>query len=110
LVPVSIKKTERVIRSDVSEAHRLSLSARVLSAQYSQVKAKTALAEALPTNFEIRRERVARKPETAGKPRITAPVEAMRPSGSNTTLGRDAFDRHVRRPARRNIGIGRAIR
>jgi hypothetical protein len=29
-----------VIRSDVSEAHRLSLSARVLSAQHGQVKAK----------------------------------------------------------------------
>jgi len=32
--------SERVIRSDVGEAHRLSLSARVLSAQDSQVKAK----------------------------------------------------------------------
>jgi hypothetical protein len=41
-----------VIRSDAGEAHRLSLSARVLSAQDSQVKAKTALAEALPTRFE----------------------------------------------------------
>jgi hypothetical protein len=29
-----------VIRSDVSEAHRLSLSARVLSALHGQVKAK----------------------------------------------------------------------
>src|SRR5437016_9297871 len=46
------KKTERVIRSDVSEAHRLSLSARLLSAQHSQVKAKTAAAEALPTPVE----------------------------------------------------------
>jgi hypothetical protein len=36
-----------VIRSDVCEAHRLSLSARVLSAQHTQVKAKTAVAEAL---------------------------------------------------------------
>jgi hypothetical protein len=44
LVPVPIPKhipeIERVIRSDVSEAHRLSLSARVLSAQEGQVKAK----------------------------------------------------------------------
>ena len=31
---------EGVIRSDVSEAHRLSLSARVLSAEDGQVKAK----------------------------------------------------------------------
>jgi hypothetical protein len=45
--------SERVIRSDAGEAHRLSLSARVLSAQHSQVKAKTAAAEALPTRFEI---------------------------------------------------------
>jgi hypothetical protein len=47
-----------VIRSDVGEAHRLSLSARVLSAQDMQVKAKTTAAEALlapleetPTHF-----------------------------------------------------------
>jgi hypothetical protein len=42
LVPVSIpiNRSERVIRSDVSEAHRLSLSARVLSALNVQVKAK----------------------------------------------------------------------
>jgi len=36
----NILEIERVIRSDVSEAHRLSLSARVLSAQDGQVKAK----------------------------------------------------------------------
>jgi hypothetical protein len=62
LVPVPIPKklpfskalgSERVIRSDVGEAHRLSLSARVLSAQSNQVKAKTAVAEALPARFEI---------------------------------------------------------
>jgi hypothetical protein len=34
------KGAERVIRSDASEAHRLSLSGRVLSAADSQVKAK----------------------------------------------------------------------
>ena len=36
----NILEIERVIRSDVSEAHRLSLNARVLSAQHGQVKAK----------------------------------------------------------------------
>jgi len=41
-----------VIRSDVGEAHRLSLSARVLSAQHTQVKAKTTVAEALPTRVK----------------------------------------------------------
>jgi hypothetical protein len=41
-----------VIRSDVGEAHRLSLSARVLSAQHTQVKAKTAVAEALLTRIK----------------------------------------------------------
>jgi hypothetical protein len=43
LVPVSVPKNreiERVIRSDASEAHRLSLSARVLSVENGQVKAK----------------------------------------------------------------------
>jgi hypothetical protein len=44
--------SERVIRSDVGEAHRLSLSARVLSAPCMQVKAKTTAAEALLTCFE----------------------------------------------------------
>src|ERR1700674_2716035 len=34
------REIEGVIRSDVSEAHRLSLSARVLSAEDGQVKAK----------------------------------------------------------------------
>jgi hypothetical protein len=55
---------EWVIRSDVGEAHRLSLSARVLSAQSHQVKAKTALAEALPMPFEIVRKGVARRQKT----------------------------------------------
>jgi hypothetical protein len=45
LVPVSILEIaqgiERVIRSDSGDAHRLSLSARVLSTMVSQVKAKT---------------------------------------------------------------------
>ena len=45
-------KKEWVIRSDVGEAHRLSLSARVLSAPGMQVKAKTTAAEALLTRFE----------------------------------------------------------
>jgi hypothetical protein len=41
LVPVSIQKgIERVIRSDAGVAHRLSLSARVVSAVVGQVKAK----------------------------------------------------------------------
>jgi hypothetical protein len=43
LVPTTtpeIPEIEGVIRSDVSEAHRLSLSARVLSALDGQVKAK----------------------------------------------------------------------
>ena len=35
-----MQETEGVIRSDVDEAHRLSLSARVLSAEDGQVKAK----------------------------------------------------------------------
>jgi hypothetical protein len=34
----SKREAERVIRSDASEAHRLSLSGRVLSARTSQVK------------------------------------------------------------------------
>ena len=41
-----------MFRSDVGEAHRLSLSARVLSAQHTQVKAKTAVAEALLTRVK----------------------------------------------------------
>jgi hypothetical protein len=43
-------KTERVIRSDSGDAHRLSLSARVLSTAVAQVKAKAAAAEALLTS------------------------------------------------------------
>jgi len=37
---LKIKGRVRVVRSDASEAHRLSLSARVLSARDGQVKAK----------------------------------------------------------------------
>jgi hypothetical protein len=50
--PEGYPGSEWVIRSDVGEAHRLSLSARVLSAPYLQVKAKTTAAEALLTRFE----------------------------------------------------------
>jgi hypothetical protein len=58
LVPVQIfkdqksRKIERVIRSDSGDAHRLSLSARVLSTMVSQVKAKPAAAEALLTSMK----------------------------------------------------------
>jgi hypothetical protein len=55
--PSQSNKTERVVRSDASEAHRLSLSARVLSAHHRQVKAKTAAAEALLMHFETRSKR-----------------------------------------------------
>jgi hypothetical protein len=41
-----------VIRSDAGDAHRLSLSARVLSTMLSQVKAKPAAAEALLTSMK----------------------------------------------------------
>jgi hypothetical protein len=43
-------ETGRVIRSDSGDAHRLSLSARVLSTTIAQVKAKAAAAEALLTS------------------------------------------------------------
>jgi hypothetical protein len=46
------KKTEWVVRSDAGDAHRLSLSARVLSTMVSQVKAKPAAAEALLTSMK----------------------------------------------------------
>src|SRR5436309_3063583 len=45
-------ETERVIRSDCGDAHRLSLSARVLSTAVAQVKAKAAAAEALLTSVK----------------------------------------------------------
>jgi hypothetical protein len=41
-----------VIRSDSGDAHRLSLSARVLSIMVCQVKAKPAAAEALLTSMK----------------------------------------------------------
>jgi hypothetical protein len=41
-----------VIRSDAGDAHRLSLSARVLSTMPSQVKAKPTAAEALLTSMK----------------------------------------------------------
>src|SRR4051794_25785524 len=45
-------ETERVIRSDSGDAHRLSLSARVLSTAVAQVKAKAAAGEALLTSVK----------------------------------------------------------
>ena len=54
-----------MIRSDAGEAHRLSLSARVLSAQDSQVKAKTIAAEALLTHFEMTPKQLTKHPEIA---------------------------------------------
>jgi hypothetical protein len=54
-----------VIRSDASEAHRLSLSARVVSAQHSQVKAKTAVAKALLAHFEITPKQLSKHSEIA---------------------------------------------
>jgi hypothetical protein len=50
-------ETERVIRSDSGDAHRLSLSARVLSTAGAQVKAKAAAAEALLTSAKTMVER-----------------------------------------------------
>jgi hypothetical protein len=52
LVPVQSQKTGWVIRSDSGDAHRLSLSARVLSTMVSQVKAKPIAAEALLTSMK----------------------------------------------------------
>jgi len=46
-----------VIRSDSGDAHRLSLSARVLSTVASQVKAKPKAAEALLTSMKTTSER-----------------------------------------------------
>jgi len=66
--------SERVIRSDAGEAHRLSLSARVLSAQDSQVKAKTTAAEALPARFEMTRKQLTKHPEIAA---LTEPVRRL---------------------------------
>jgi hypothetical protein len=57
LVPVQSKKTEWVIRSDAGDAHRLSLSARVLSTMTRQVKAKPIAAEALLTSMKTTSER-----------------------------------------------------
>src|SRR5712671_5483523 len=50
--PYRSRKTERVVRSDSGDAHRLSLSARVLSTMISQVKAKPKAAEALLTSMK----------------------------------------------------------
>jgi hypothetical protein len=51
------QKIERVIRSDSGDAHRLSLSARVLSTMTRQVKAKPMAAEALVTSMKTTLER-----------------------------------------------------
>ena len=63
-----------MIRSDTGEAHRLSLSARVLSAHHSQVKAKTAVAEALPTRFEMTPKQLTKHPEIAA---LTARMQPL---------------------------------
>jgi hypothetical protein len=80
--------TERVIRTDAGEAHRLSLSARVLSAQDSQVKAKTTAAEALPTRFEMTPKQLTKQGETAAlKHRVRRlPLVEPPPSADATTL------------------------
>ena len=51
-MPGQSRKTAQVVRSDSGDAHRLSLSARVLSTAATQVKAKAAAAEALLTSLK----------------------------------------------------------
>jgi hypothetical protein len=83
-----------VIRSDASEAHRLSLSARVVSAQNSQVKAKTAVVEALLTHFETKAGSVrTRRVDPHRKPH----GEERRFGAASRTMGRAAILRDARK-------------
>jgi hypothetical protein len=80
--PSISRKTERVIRSDSGDAHRLSLSARVLSTMVSQVKAKPTAAEALLTSMKTTLERC------IWPSRLTTAIRLSRPHwGAKSLLG-----------------------